>query len=655
MGSKRFPGKIFKKIKNFKSIELQIKRLKKSKKISKLVVATSNSKKDLKLTEFLKKNKILFYRSDEKNVLKRFFETSNHFISKNIIRITADCPFIDPEILDKIITKFEKSNVDYAGNIAPPTFPNGMDVEIFNRESLVIAYKEAKTMYDKEHVTPYIIRSKKFKKINIFNERDFSNIRLTLDYKKDLKNLNFIAKKFNNIYFKLHDLLNLPFEVLPKEKKKTDFTKEKILWDQAQKKIVNGNMLLSKSPNVFLPDGWPTYYSSAKKCYVWDINNKKFLDFSTMGVGTNLLGYKNYKVDHKVNLIIKKSNMSTLNCPEEVELANKLLDISPGMEKVKFAKTGAEANSIAIRAARAFTNSSKIAVCGYHGWHDWYLAANLKNKKTLNELLINNLKIKGVPKELSGITFAFKYNDFEDFKKTILTQNIRIVKMEVMRNEYPKNNFLKKIRSFCNKNKIILIFDECTSGFRETYGGLYKKFKIVPDILILGKALGNGYPITAVLGKSDIMDSLQDSFVSSTFWTDRIGVAAAIATLDEMKRIQSWRRVTMFGLKIRKMLIDLSKKHKVVIKISGIPALVSFSFMKNNNLYKTYITEKMLENKILASNIVYPSTCHNSLHLKKYFKVLDKIFFDIKNYEDGDYTKIKLNSILSQPSFGRLN
>ena len=243
-----------------------------------------------------------------------------------------------------------------------------------------------------------------------------------------------------------------------------------------------------------------------------------------MGVGTNLLGYANSKIDNQVIKSIRNSNMSTLNSKYEIYLAEKLIEIHDWADMARFARTGGEANSIAIRLARAFTKKDNIAVCGYHGWHDWYLSSNLTNKKNLETHLLPNLAINGVPKKLKGTVYPFKYNDFNYLKKIVKDKNIGVIKMEVVRNIMPKNNFLLKVRKLASKNNIVLIFDECTTGFRGTYGGLHKVFGINPDIAIFGKALGNGYAINAIIGKKEIMEMAHKSFISSTFWTEKIGV-----------------------------------------------------------------------------------------------------------------------------------
>ena len=279
------------------------------------------------------------------------------------------------------------------------------------------------------------------------------------------------------------------------------------LYKKARKIIPGGTMLLTKRPEMFLPDLWPSYFKKAKGCFVWDLDGNKLRDMTYMGVGTNSLGYSNHFVDSAVNKTIKLGNLSTLNCPEEVYLAEKLIEINPWAQMVRFARSGGEANSIAIRIARAASGKDNIAVCGYHGWHDWYLSANHNNGDDLSDHLIPGLNPKGVPKNLKNSTFPFNYNNYDELKKIVENNNIGVIKMEVIRNYEPENDFLKKVRSLATKKNIVLIFDECSSGFRETYGGIYKKYDVEPDMVMYGKTLGNGYAITAVVGRKEIMES----------------------------------------------------------------------------------------------------------------------------------------------------
>ncbi len=397
------------------------------------------------------------------------------------------------------------------------------------------------------------------------------------------------------------------------------------IWRDALKVIGNGNSLLSKSPSQYSRN-WPTYYSKAKGCKIWDLKKREYLDFGTMGIGTNILGYSNPRIDSAVIKAIRNSNMSTLNCHEEYILANELLKLHDGMHKVKFTRSGGEANTLAVRLARAHTKKNKIIICGYHGWHDWYLAPNLKNKFALKNHLRKDLKIGGVPSFFKNSSMSVSYNDLDNLEKIIKKNpDIAAIIMEVKRFEDPKEGYLKKIRELCNKKNIVLIFDECSSGFRETYGGIYKKYKVRPDILMLGKALGNGFAINAVLGKNKIFNHCKDTFISSTFWTERSGFVAGLATLKEMKRINSWNIICDISLNLKNKLKNLMPYNKGEVINEGIIPFINIKF-KNKNLKNKYI-EKMVDKKILTSDKIYISTSHS----KKYVNYFLKMFKEVIN------------------------
>ena len=668
LGSKRFPKKVLKKLCGKSLIEILDSRLKRSKLLSDVIFAIPDSEENSDLEKAIRDLGTSFYRGDELDVLNRYFMTSKEFNCEHIVRITGDCPLIDPSMLDEILLKYSQNDFDYLSNIDPPTFPDGFDIEIFSYEALYRANNNAVDVYDREHVTPYIRRDKKNKTYNYQSTQDLSGLRLTVDDPEDLELLEAIAK-YND------DLVNISYgEILSilernpelKEINNNSQRNEGIamgsgqkLYKRAKKIIPGGTMLLSKRPENFLPDLWPSYFSKAKGCNVWDLDSKKYLDMSIMGIGTNILGYANEKIDQYVIENIKNGVSSTLNCPEEIELAENLVEINPWSEMVRFARTGGEINAISIRIARAATGRDKVAICGYHGWHDWYLSTNLNSKEALNNLLLPGLEPKGVPKALEGTSLPFLYNDIESLKK-IFRENIgeiAAIKMEVSRNVPPKRGFLDEVRKLASDNDCVLIFDECTSGFRETFGGLHQKYKIEPDLALFSKALGNGYAISALVGKSKIMESAQSTFISSTFWTERVGPTAAIATLNEMKKIESWKIITDMGNYIRKNWQDIADTNDLDIKIWGLPALSGFSFLsKRDNLYKTLITQEMLSRGILAGNSVYVSTEHTKKIVDNYLDALSSIFEIIASIEND---KVNIDNFLTSKEafkgFERLN
>ena len=430
------------------------------------------------------------------------------------------------------------------------------------------------------------------------------------------------------------------------------------LYKHAKKLIPGGTMLLSKRPEMFLPEGWPSYFSKTKGCYVWDLEGIKYTDVSIMGIGTNTLGYSNSKVDRAVFKTLKKGNLSTLNCPEEVILAEKLIEINPWADMARFARTGGEANAIAIRIARAASGKDKVAICGYHGWHDWYLSVNHNSKgDSLSDHLLPDLDTLGVPNELKNTVFPFTYNNYDQLLKIVNENDIGVIKMEVIRNIPPENNFLQKVRALSDQKNIILIFDECTSGFRETFGGIHQKYNVDPDIAMYGKTLGNGYAITAVVGKREIMEAAQKTFISSTFWTERIGPSAAIASLEIMKKERSWERISSIGEIIQKNWKLISERQKVGIKIQGIPALSTFTFEHSDHLkFKTFLSQELLKNGYLGTTAFYSSISHSDKILVRYFQVLEEIFYEISKCVNGSS---EIDSMLKYPvahsGFRRLN
>ena len=429
------------------------------------------------------------------------------------------------------------------------------------------------------------------------------------------------------------------------------------LYKKAKKIIPGGTMLLSKRPEMFLPDLWPSYFSKAKGCSVWDLEGNELIDMSIMGIGTNTLGYGNDRVDAAVMETIKKGNMSTLNCPEEVCLAEKLIEINPWADMVRFARSGGEANSIAVRIARAASGKDNVAICGYHGWHDWYLSANHNQGDDLSTHLLSGLNPDGVPKSLRNTVYPFNYNEFDELSKIVETNNIGVIKMEVVRNFGPEDNFLQKVRELATNRNIVLIFDECTSGFRETYGGIYQKYGVEPDMVMYGKTIGNGYALTAVVGRKVVMEAAQNTFISSTFWTERIGPTAALATLEVMEETKSWEVITNIGKKMRQGWQKLADEHNLEINISGIPSLSTYSFISNKSQeYKTLITQEMLKKGYLASTNFYASTAHNEVNLNLYFEALNDVYNIISACEKGN---IQIEGLLEGPvchsGFKRLN
>jgi glutamate-1-semialdehyde 2,1-aminomutase len=427
------------------------------------------------------------------------------------------------------------------------------------------------------------------------------------------------------------------------------------LWKRAKELIPGGSMLLSKRAEMYLPEGWPAYFDRTEGCVIWDLDGNKYLDLGFMGVGTNILGYSHPKVDEAVRKTIDKGNLSTLNAPEEVYLAETLIELHPWADMARFARSGGEACAIAVRIGRAASGKDKVAFCGYHGWHDWYLAANLGEDDSLDGHLIPGLQPNGVPRALKGTSFPFQYNDLEALK-TILENDdqVGVIYMEVQRSEPPAPGFLEGVRELATKHGAVLIFDECTSGFRRSFGGLHLHYGVDPDIATFGKTLGNGYAITAIIGRASVMEAAQTTFISSTFWTERIGPTAALATLEVMKEENATQRVHEIGTDVQNRWLRAAESTGLPIGTGGLPALANFSVEGLNPLaVKTFITAQMLEQGYLAGPNLYASIAHTDEILDDYIAALTPVFAQLARMSDKDLTQSLPNGTV-QSGFRRL-
>ena len=630
-----------------------------------MCLATTEDPRNLPLVEHVRTLGYPVYQGSEDDVLDRYYQAARLNTADVIVRITGDCPLLDPELVDDVIVALRQVAADFATNTMPPTLPDGLDVAVFTFAALAEAWENAKSPFEREHVTPYMRASDHVKKISVSQKEDFSNERWTVDEPEDFEVIK-------NVYEHFQPRRDFGWlEVLQLRRDRPELfaanrhlirnegaqmgTGQK-LWKRAKKVIPGGNMLLSKRAEMFLPDQWPAYFSKAKGCKVWDLDGREYLDMCLMGIGTNILGYGHPEVDEAVRKTIDAGNMSTLNCPEEVYLAERLVALHPWSDMVRFARSGGEANAIAIRIARAASGRTKVAFCGYHGWHDWYLAANLANDKNLAGHLLPGLEPNGVPANLRDTIYPFTYNRFDELEALVKAHDIGVIKMEVCRNIGPADNFLEKVRQLATDQGIVLIFDECTSGFRQTFGGLHKLYGVDPDMAVFGKALGNGYGITAVIGKREVMEAAQTTFISSTFWTERIGPTAGLQTLEVMERLQSWNTITETGKRIGERWQALGQSYGLPIRVFGLPALIKFTFASPNALaYKTLITQEMLAKGYLAGNAVFVCIEHTPEIIDGYFEAIEPVFGLIRECEAGRDVNLLLKGPICHAEFRRLN
>ncbi|HEY4365955.1 MAG TPA: aminotransferase class III-fold pyridoxal phosphate-dependent enzyme [Steroidobacteraceae bacterium] len=665
MGSTRLPDKVMKPIMGVPMIELLLRRLQRAQRVAKIVLATSVDPRNDPLAQHVEALGFAVYRGSEQDVLDRYYQAAVPHAPDAVIRITGDCPLVDPELVDRVVGAFAAAGVDYASNTDPPTFPDGLDIEVFTFDALRTAWQQARQASEREHVTPYLREAPGFRRLQVTHTEDCSGERWTVDEPEDFAVIEAVFRHFAaQPHFGWQEVLQLRraqpgmFEAnrrLIRNEGAQVGTGQK-LWKRAKRSIPGGNMLLSKRAEMFLPDQWPAYYSKAKGCRVWDLDGNEYIDMSFMGIGTNSLGYGHPEVDAAVRGVVDAGNMSTLNCPEEVYLAEKLIELHPWAEMARFARSGGEAVAVAVRIARAAAGKEKVAICGYHGWHDWYLAANLGDEKNLAGHLLPGLEPNGVPTSLRGSVLPFNYNRLDELEALLDAHEIGVIVMEVARNHGPAKGFLEQVRKLATARGVVLVFDECTSGFRQSYGGLHKLYGVEPDMAMFGKALGNGYAITAIIGRREVMEAAQTTFISSTFWTERIGPSAALKTLEVMQRLQSWEQISRVGADIGTRWQVLAAKYGLAITPNGLPALTGFSFNSPSALaYKTLITQEMLAKGYLATTSVYVCTEHTADVVAGYFEALEPVFGVIRQCEDGRDVATLLKGPVCHAGFKRLN
>ncbi len=682
VSSSRLKGKVLLPLLGKPMIARQIERIQRSRLIDKLIVATSSNQDDDELVDLCEKLNVNVYRGSLADVLDRCYQACAPFHPRDVVRLTGDCPLTDPDLIDDVIRFHKQGNFDYSSNVIEPTFPDGLDVEVCRFSTLEEAWKKSSETIDREHVTYYVHQRPQIFKLGSFKQSlNQSGGRWTVDEQDDYR---FVKAVYEGLYevnpkfsrFDVEQFLkeNLMLEQINSQigrnegleksiqeqklnkKNESRITKSFELQQRAKKIIPGLSQLLSKRPDQFSFGVWPGYFSRAKGASVWDLDGNHYIDMSIGGIGANVLGYADDEVDQAVIRAIADGTSSSLNCPEEVELAETLCSLHPWANKVRFARTGGEAMAIAVRIARTSTGRDKIAFCGYHGWHDWYLAANVGTENALGEHLLPGLSPRGVPKALAGTAFPFRYNQLNELEDILLNhgQSIAAVVMEPIRNFFPDPEFFSGVKKLSQKYNCVFILDEISSGFRMNTGGAHLPLGVTPDIAVFSKALGNGYPIAAVIG-NDVMDAAQKTFISSTNWTERVGPVAALATLRKHGRLRAGDHLMRIGQAVQDGWKKLSERHNLSLSIGGIPPLSHFGFeTENPQEMKAFFVQEMLKEGFLASTSFYSMFAHDDSHVEKYMAAADRVFADIYRLNRSGELTSSLEGQASVAGFKRI-
>jgi glutamate-1-semialdehyde aminotransferase len=404
------------------------------------------------------------------------------------------------------------------------------------------------------------------------------------------------------------------------------------LYRQALEIIPGGTQLISRRPQLYALGLTPPYVSRGKGCRFWDLDGNEYVDFM-MCVGASILGYADDAVDAAVVEQIGRGTAYSVSHPLEYELARELIDVIPCAEMVRYCKGGGEANAIAVRIARAYTGRDTVLFCGYHGWHDWYLAANLENDSVLDTHLLPGIQPQGVPRGLAGTALPFRYNDLASLEEQLERHRgqVACVILEASRGaSLPAPGFLEGVRELATAHGAVLIFDEVVTGFRLGLGGAQEQFGVLPDLATYAKAISNGYAMGAVVGRRAIMEMVGDMFVSSTYWSDAVGLAASLATIRELRRRDAFKRIVAVGLRFQQQFDELAEEHDLPLRASGLPQQIAITVTSGDATQKRglkdYYIQEMTRRGFFTSFGVTPSYAHGDADLDQAVDAWREVF-----------------------------
>ncbi len=639
--SKRLPGKVLLDVCGKPMLLQQVDRARRAKAIDKLVVVTSTDASDDELAALCGRYGVECFRGSLDDVLDRFYQAAKPHGPEHVVRLTGDCPLTDPAVLDLVIARHLESGADFTSNALEPTFPDGLDVEVCRFAVLERAWREASLKSDREHVMPFVYREPgRFKLCKVRSDVNLSHLRWTVDEPQDLEVVRAIYAGLyeKNPAFGMNDVLafleqrpdlhglNARFirneGLLMSQRKDELFSRYKrsqAQLERAQKTIPLGAQTFSKSKTQFPAGVSPHFAVRGKGAHLWDVDGNEYVDFANSLCAVTL-GYDDPDVTRAVKAQLEDGVIFSLSHPLETLVAEKMCEMIPCAEMVRFGKNGSDATAGAIRIARAFTNRDRVAVCGYHGWQDWYIGSTARNR--------------GVPKATRDLTHPFAYNDLGSLEK-VLSQHpgeFAAVILEPMNVQQPAPGFLQGVKDLSQRHGAVLVFDETITGFRFSNGGAQELFGVKPDLATFGKGMANGYPISAVAGRRDIMMLMEEVFFSFTYGGEALSLAAALATMTKLQTQPVVKTMVARGERVMSGVQGLIENHKLqaTLSVSGHPTW-SFLNFKDTAPYslwelKTLFLQEVFSRGILTLGTHNMSYAHTEADCEKLLSTYDQVF-----------------------------
>ncbi len=670
MGSSRLPGKSLAEIEKRPMLWHVIRRVKRATLVDRVVVATSVAPADDAIENVCRENGVPCHRGSENDVLDRFYHAARAEKAAQVVRITADCPLIDPEVIDRVVRRFQRGDLDYASNAMVRSYPDGLDTEICSFSALERAWHESSKPSEREHVTPYL-RSGKFRTANVENDSSFlhQHYRWTVD---EMADLDFIREVYKAFQEKEHFGMKDVFELIEKNPGLQRMNSEivsnrgyykslfqeahaaaaprraieqsKAWLERANKVIPGSSQTFSKGSNQHVYGVAPVFLAKGKGCRVWDVDGNEYIDY-VQGLLPNILGYAHEEVNAAVAKQVGQGHSFSLPHPVEVELAERLTRIIPCAQKVRFGKNGSDVTSGAVRAARALTGRERIACCGYHGWQDWYIGSTTRNA--------------GVPEAVRALTNPFVYNDLASLDKLLLAHKgeFAAVIMEPVNFWPPAAGFLEGVKNLAHEHGALLVFDEICTGFHFGLGGAQKKFGVAPDLACFGKAMGNGFPISCVVGSSDVMKIFEDIFFSFTFGGEVASMAAAMKVLDVLENTDALARLEVNGRLLQEGLNVLSKEAGLEdrLKCIGYPCWSLIKFLdaggKDSLLVRSLFTQECVKRGVLLLATHNMTAAHDPLAIEQTLHVYAEVCKTLSKWLSESHPEVNLEGEMIQPVF----
>ncbi len=670
MGSSRFPGKVLEDLVGHPMLWHVVHRVRQAKRVDQVVVATTDRAVDDPVVRFCDREGIRCYRGNEQDVLDRFYQAAKASQADVVVRITADCPLIDPAVIDKVVERFQRGDCDYACNIIRYTYPDGLDTEVFSFAALERAWNEAEKPSEREHVTPYL-RTGRFRVANVENELPVSPAqhRWTVDHPADLEfvrkvyqafsaNGNFGFREVFDLLKERPDLATIQAETITNEgyykslyqqaraekAPKRPLQQSQAWLERAKKVIPSCAQTFSKGYTQYVQGVAPIFLERGKGCRVWDVDGNEYIDY-VQGLLPNILGYAHEEVNAAAAAQLAQGHSFSLPHPLEVQLAERLTRMIPCAEMVRFGKNGSDATSGAVRAARAFTGRERVACCGYHGWQDWYIGSTTRNA--------------GVPKAVRDLTHPFPYNDLATLEK-LLEQHpgeFAAVIMEPVNFVEPARGFLEGVKNLAQRHGALLIFDEICSGFHFGLGGAQKLFGVTPDLACFGKAMGNGFPISCVVGRADVMRTFDDIFYSFTFAGEVASMAAGMKVLDILEQTDALARMESNGRTLQDGINAMGKEAGLGsrIKAVGRPqwSLLKFFDEKgiDSPLVKNLFQQEAVKRGVLLLATHNMTAAHDTTAIHQTLEIYAEVLKTLAGWlRDSDPARF-LEGPMSQPVF----